>query len=282
MSETVKARPSPLDRRLKEIRRFQYAVNSSPLKGPIMERVEKFGLSVRQSRKLAILEKSFLDKFSPVSRDYYKKRIESLKQNRNLTEVSQIDPLTGLYNRGYILGSNDEKHPRRGILESDIERILYDTVNYPEKPKSGLSIAMLDIDHFKQFNDQFGHSAGDIVLRLIAQTIKQHLRGVDIAGRYGGEEFLLILPSDLNIAKKIIERMREAIGEIELTGSMTGAKLTASFGLTNLTEIGSGDSSKVITAALIDRADRALYESKENGRNQTTVIISEKKLETKG
>mgnify|MGYP001583825305 CR=1 FL=1 len=117
------------------------------------------------------------DPYYQIERD---RRIAKEKELTKSLENSDRDPLTGLYNNGYILGRDDKENPQKGILEQEIERILYDAVHKPEKPKKELSIAMLDIDNFKNFNDTFGHQAGDEVLKLVAQTIKKHMRGIDI------------------------------------------------------------------------------------------------------
>ncbi len=127
-----------------------------------------------------------------------------------------------------------------------------------------LSLVMVDIDHFKIFNDTFGHQTGDQVLRLVAKTIQKTTRDSDIACRYGGEEFIVILPdTDLEGAVILAEKIRLAIESAELlkkSKNKSLGKITASFGVSLLQE---GDSE----ASLIERADMALYAAKRSGRN---------------
>ena len=123
-----------------------------------------------------------------------------------------------------------------------------------------LSVAIFDIDHFKSVNDRYGHGVGDDVLRRIADAAQAALRGTDTVGRYGGEEFVLVLPNaPLERATRIVERVRIAIDE---SGGVP--PVTASFGLATL----SGDASP---EALLQRADEALYAAKRAGRNRYRV-----------
>jgi two-component system cell cycle response regulator len=125
-----------------------------------------------------------------------------------------------------------------------------------------LSVLMLDVDFFKQINDTYGHMTGDKVLTAVAAAIKQSIRTVDIAGRYGGEEFIVILPNiDIEGAAIVAERLRQAILEIRIEGSEIEA--SASFGVSSYAE---NDD----TEFLVNRADLALYKSKRNGRNRVT------------
>ena len=127
-----------------------------------------------------------------------------------------------------------------------------------------LSLLILDIDHFKRFNDSYGHQTGDQVLRLMAMTLKSNLKGKDIAARYGGEEFTAILPqTGLAAALNVAENIRRAIEGKELLKRSTNEKLgriTASFGVASFRAQDSA-------AALLERADRCLYAAKRRGRN---------------
>ena len=176
---------------------------------------------------------------------------------RDLDEVrreSMLDPLTKIYNRKCF----DE-----GLLRSISE------ANQNRQP---LCLLLVDIDHFKRFNDTYGHQTGDQVLRLVAMTLKSNIKGKDIVARYGGEEFAAILPStDLDGAVILADNIRRAIQAKELLKRSTNEKLgriTASFGAA-LYRPGEGAS------ALIERADRCLYAAKHAGRNR---VFSETEL----
>lgn len=124
-----------------------------------------------------------------------------------------------------------------------------------------LSVMLLDIDHFKQYNDTFGHIAGDDVLKKVAKILMQNARGTDFVARYGGEEFVVVLPyTDAEFATKAAERFRKAIEK----SKWTNRAITASIGVSTLTEEIQN------TATLIHAADQALYHSKASGRNRVT------------
>lgn len=176
---------------------------------------------------------------------------------RDLDDVrreSMLDPLTKIANRK----SFDEG------LDAAID----------EAHASGepLCLMIIDIDHFKNFNDTYGHQTGDQVLRLVAMTLKSNIKGRDLAARYGGEEFVAILPvTDLEGAVIVAENIRRAIQAKELLKRSTNEKLgriTASFGVAAYRH---GDS----PTALIERADRCLYAAKHAGRNR---VVSETDL----
>lgn len=135
-----------------------------------------------------------------------------------------------------------------------------------------LCLMIIDIDHFKSFNDTYGHQTGDQVLRLVAMTLKSNIKGKDLAARYGGEEFVAILPStDLEGAMIVAENIRKAIQAKELLKRSTNEKLgriTASFGIASYH---AGDT----PGSMIERADRCLYAAKHAGRNK---VFSEAQL----
>ena len=121
---------------------------------------------------------------------------------------------------------------------------------------------MLDIDHFKKINDTYGHLAGDFVLKEIAKIIKDSIRKSDICGRFGGEEFVIVLPNTkLSGAMKLAERIRETIQNHTFDFNGKKINVTVSIGITS---VGVNDSYE----SLISRADEALYEAKEKGRNR--------------
>ena len=187
-------------------------------------------------------------------------RLESSKTDiaalqRDLDAVrreSQLDPLTKIYNRKFF--------------DRTIDKAVADS----KESGKPMSMFLLDIDHFKRFNDTFGHQTGDQVLRLVALTLKSMIKGVDVAARYGGEEFAAILPNtSVGGATALAEMVRKAIQSKELLRRSTNEKLgrvTASFGVA---ELSPGDNS----VSLIERADRCLYAAKNAGRNQ---VINEK------
>jgi diguanylate cyclase len=171
--------------------------------------------------------------------------LELEEANRKISALIYLDPLTGIANRRSL----DEN------LIREAERT--------KRLKLPLSAVMLDVDHFKSFNDTYGHAMGDKVLKAIAETLSSHVRPYDLVARYGGEEFLALLPSTaIEDAGKSAERLRAAISEITLEG--LNWKITASFGVATLLP---GQSSRT----LFERADKALYHAKTNGRNQVSV-----------
>ncbi len=185
------------------------------------------------------------------------KREAELKQAlRELSEQVITDPLTGLNNRRYLWDflRRDLLRARRAVLP--VAAILF------------------DIDHFKRFNDTWGHEAGDRVLKSAAKVVKQNVRGSDIACRYGGEEFVVILPeATLKVAIDRAEKIRHGIEEMKLTS--TGKPLdrvTASFGIA-LFPTHAGDEE-----ALLRAADEALYQAKAGGRNRVQVYQAKPSL----
>jgi two-component system cell cycle response regulator len=165
------------------------------------------------------------------------------RQNVQLAELASTDELTGTKNR------------RR--FREDLE-LLFAQVDRLGSP---LSLIMLDIDHFKQYNDSFGHPAGDEVLRWIGSILRTAVRDHDIVARYGGEEFVMLLPAtDEDEALAVAERVRSAIAR----GPWSLRKMTASLG------VGTAVKETPSAAALVEEADRALYQSKQAGRNQIT------------
>jgi diguanylate cyclase (GGDEF)-like protein len=172
------------------------------------------------------------------------------RTQEKLSQLSNTDALTGLLNRRSFFEKSSEEFERS---------IRYD------RP---LSLMMIDIDFFKMVNDRYGHMAGDVVLQKIAHEITLQLRTNDIFCRWGGEEFILLIPeSDKNNGQSLSEKIRKSIGEtpVELkSGEVVNIKI--SIGCTSIRE---NDSA---VEALIERADRALYMSKEAGRNRVSFL----------
>ena len=171
-------------------------------------------------------------------------------QSAHYRELSQRDGLTGLYNRSYL------------------EQILNESVRHAEKMGKNLSFIMLDIDHFKNFNDTWGHQEGDRALAFVARIIRDSLREQDVATRYGGEEFSIVLAgADLFIANIVAERIRRSCE----TRSISLGKyktLTVSLGISLFRP---GETPE----CLIRRADEALYRAKKNGRNRAESEVSQ-------
>jgi len=178
--------------------------------------------------------------------------LANLKLRDALREMALRDGLTGLYNRRY--------------LEDALNRELHRA----ERNGKPVSVVMIDLDHFKRFNDKFGHDAGDFVLSAVARTITKSIRPSDIACRYGGEELAVVLAeADISCARARAEHMRLAIRETNLVHlGQTLPPSTASFGVA----VYPGNGTK--PADLLKAADQALYRAKEEGRDRVCVATS--------
>lgn len=128
-----------------------------------------------------------------------------------------------------------------------------------------LALLIIDIDHFKQFNDQYGHATGDKVLKSVCDVMQNTLRRSDMLFRYGGEEFAVILsPTETHLAKQIAERLRKAVSDLTLKYNNENLSITISLGAAELKKQDTPD-------AIFKRADEALYHAKNNGRNQVSI-----------
>lgn len=171
------------------------------------------------------------------------------RSNERLKTLSLVDPLTQLYNRRHFMEA----------LEAEFERT--------ERYGTPLSFVMVDIDHFKRINDTWGHQAGDAVLREMGTLIRQVARTSDIPGRYGGEEFCLLLPqTSLEGAREYAQRFRMSVEDHPFPVAGQALRLAVSIGVAGCPAptVGSGDD-------LIRLADQALYEAKAAGRNRVVV-----------
>jgi diguanylate cyclase (GGDEF)-like protein len=167
--------------------------------------------------------------------------------HETLLDLSTKDPLTGLANRGSALA---ELQNRFGLS------LRYD------RP---LSVVVGDLDHFKRVNDTYGHGAGDFVLHAFAERLMATLREADLAGRIGGEEFLMILPeTDLAGARPFAERLRKAIAATPFLLPSGGLNLTCSLGIAERT------AADLEAGQLLARADAALYRAKNGGRDRVS------------
>jgi diguanylate cyclase (GGDEF)-like protein len=157
-----------------------------------------------------------------------------------------------------ITDSLTDVHTRRYIMERFQEEILRSATR-----KSSLSFLMVDVDFFKSFNDQHGHLTGDMILREIGILIKENIREIDVAGRYGGEEFCVVLPdTDQQGAEYAAERIRQAVENALIKAYDTQVRATVSIGLSTYPP----DGEKI--EELVDKADGALYKAKKEGRNK--------------
>lgn len=177
---------------------------------------------------------------------------EKLRHNLHLSlQMAVTDALTGLYNRRY--------------METHLQ-ILTQRAKQEDRP---ISLLMIDIDFFKNINDAHGHDAGDRILKQFSAGISRNIRGIDLACRFGGEEFVVIMPeTDMAIASLVAERIRQYTETFSFdVGAVNPVAMTTSIGVTSL--IGNGDTPETI----LKRADDALYRAKNDGRNRVSEHI---------
>jgi len=169
-----------------------------------------------------------------------------------LRTMATVDSLTGVFNRRHFIE----------LCGKEIDRA--------KRSGRSISLIIMDLDHFKEINDTYGHEAGDYTLKVVAQTCRNCLRSNDIFGRYGGEEFTICLPeTPSDTALEVAERLRRKIAGMTLVVDNTEFKVTASFGV-----IGVQETEDVELDDLLKKADRALYRSKEAGRNRVFIGAS--------
>ncbi len=203
----------------------------------------------KATARAAKLEANFAEK---------SRELDTIRDSLNKSEErARTDTLTGL--------------PNRRALEEFFRQAQIAAMEKDEP----LSVLLIDIDHFKKFNDNFGHGVGDQVLRLVAKALRDLVRGEDLPARYGGEELIAVLPrTDLATCAAIAERIRKSIADCQFTRRSTGEilpQITVSIGVGQFLY---GEA----MADLIDRCDRALYLAKKAGRNR---VVSELELERK-
>jgi diguanylate cyclase (GGDEF)-like protein len=173
------------------------------------------------------------------------------ERNQELQTVSITDSLTGLFTRKHFME----------VLANEVVRT--------RRSHHHFSVAMIDADHFKGYNDTLGHQAGDALLKAVGAILMESLRGMDYASRYGGDEFIVLLPGErIEGAVEVAERIREKVTAARLSGETALAGVTVSIGVASFPE--HGDDPEAIIAA----ADGALYHAKRNGRNRVVIADS--------
>src|SRR6185437_3353554 len=189
----------------------------------------------------------FLGIFSSAMRQSLYRSGQKLKEAyRRIEELAELDELTGSFNRRCIM------------------RMLEEELLGAQRCNSPCSIALIDLDFFKRINDAYGHPTGDEVLRTFAITMFANIRAIDKFGRYGGEEFLLVLPdTPEDAAFRILDRLRAIIAELDWSAFSPGMRVSISAGVATLRGGETSDS-------FLARADSALYASKARGRNRIT------------
>jgi diguanylate cyclase (GGDEF)-like protein len=174
------------------------------------------------------------------------------KANRELQRLSRTDGLTKLNNRAYW----------EDCLQNEFSRC--------KRTGRDTSVIMFDIDHFKKVNDTYGHQAGDEVIRVVSKILMDTIRTTDIAGRYGGEEFgLLLIETNSKNSMIVAERLREKIEQTTVTHEGVEIKFTISLGIAEF------DPEQSNHSQWLERADKALYVSKESGRNSSTIYTDD-------
>lgn len=177
--------------------------------------------------------------------------IDNLRRFSRAEELSITDGLTGVYNYRYL----------RSALDKEVARC--------KRFREEFSIIMLDVDHLKEYNDVHGHLQGSEVLRRLAQVVMGELRSADVVAKYGGDEFVIVLPQTHRAGAHVLaERIRAAIEAYEFPGEEGDMKITSSMGVAKFPEDGE------FTRDLLEAADIALYEAKRSGRNRVSPIAT--------
>ena len=204
----------------------------------------------QQERTLALMRggDDFINK--PVSDEYLIKTCRNrVRRQRDMLQAIALDGLTGLLRHANI----------KDALETELLGA--------SRSGNPLSVVMLDIDHFKQVNDTYGHALGDVVISTVGTLLSQHFRRSDRLGRYGGEEFVAVLPNcEAETAKSLVNKLREAFAEISFVDRDANFACTLSAGIADTLTF-----PKLMGEQLLERADAALYRSKLAGRNCVSV-----------
>jgi diguanylate cyclase (GGDEF)-like protein len=222
----------------------------SELALPLITHGSVIGALSVQTRRLNAFEPAAITIFQTMAAQL-SNAIANAKLYQEVEQLAILDSLVGIYNRRHWFELT--------------AREFYRAVRY-QKP---LSLILLDIDHFKQVNDTYGHPLGDEVLRSLSRICEKNIRTADLVGRYGGEEFLVVLPETDEVeAVQIAERLRLATEEMRVASKNEDVQVTISLGVATLVaEIDTN------LEQLVKRADEALYQAKNSGRNR--VVLSD-------
>jgi diguanylate cyclase (GGDEF)-like protein len=222
-----------------------FLLTSTPIGMPFATPIER--LAAMLCYVLTIGQCAFLGLYgSSLRRMLYKRSFELKAANKRIEELAELDELTGSFNRRCIM------------------RMLDDEIARAQRVNTPCSIALIDLDWFKRINDGYGHPTGDEVLRTFAITVFANIRNIDKFGRYGGEEFLLLLPDTPgDSAARTLDRLREIIADLDWSAFSPGMRVTISAGVATLRRDESPDT-------FLARADSALYAAKARGRNRIT------------
>ena len=219
-----------------------FLFTQSPIGMPVATTTER--LAAALCLVLTIGQCAFVGLYGDALRKKLSRRSSELREAyKRIEELAELDELTGSFNRRCIM------------------RMLDEEISRAHRSRLPCSIALIDLDWFKRINDTYGHPTGDEVLRTFAITVFANIRNFDHFGRFGGEEFLLVLPdTPHNAAALILDRLRAIIGDLDWSAFSPGMRVTISAGVATLKPTETPDT-------FLARADCALYEAKAQGRN---------------
>src|ERR1700676_873205 len=220
-----------------------FLLTNTPIGMPVATPVER--LAAMLCYVLMIGQCAFVGLYgSSLRKTLYNRSFELKAAYRRIEELAELDELTGSFNRRCIM------------------RMLDDEISRAHRINTPCSIALIDLDWFKRINDGYGHPTGDEVLRTFAITVFANIRNIDRFGRYGGEEFLLVLPDTENDdAIRMLDRLRAIIADLDWSAFSQGMQVTISAGVATLRPDETED-------LFLARADSALYAAKAKGRNR--------------
>ena len=219
-----------------------FLLTDKPVSMPFGNHLERFAtmlafvMTIGRCMSLGIFSSS-------MKQSLYQSGLKLKEAYKRIEELAELDELTGSYNRRCIMRMLDEEIARAA------------------RSGAPCSVALIDLDWFKRINDAFGHPTGDEVLRTFAITMFANIRSVDHFGRYGGEEFLLVLPdTPHDMAVQLLDRLRGIVATLDWSAFSDGLRVTISAGVATLLP-------DELPDALLARADAALYAAKAGGRN---------------
>jgi diguanylate cyclase len=220
-----------------------FLLTSMPIGMPVTTHIERFAAML--CFVLTIGQCAFVGLYgSSLRKTLYNRSFELKAAYQRIEELAELDELTGSFNRRCIM------------------RMLDDEIARAHRARTPCSIALIDLDWFKRINDAYGHPTGDEVLRAFAITIFANIRNIDKFGRYGGEEFLLVLPDTQGDgAARILDRLRTIIADLDWSAFSPGMRVTISAGVATLNP-------NETPETFLARADSALYAAKARGRNR--------------